>query len=115
MNKEVENKLFTSFQFVIGIIHKPKPIMYKTLLFITITATIFSSCTPDPQEDATEVCDCWSEAFKVSRMDEKKQIEAFDACQDLYKEVLQKFEDNPENKDKFVEAYDFCRENSGGH
>ncbi len=89
--------------------------MSKSLLLFLFFAALFTSCAPSPQEDATKVCDCWSKAFKLSRMDEAKQIEAFDACEKIYKDVLLKLENNPEDKGKFVEAYDYCRENPSGH
>jgi hypothetical protein len=80
----------------------------KNILFLA-TGFILVGCSGPTNDDATSVCSCYKELYKVSA-DETVMMEAIaDSCGKLHADVLRKLENDPEAHKTFIEAYTFCQ------
>jgi hypothetical protein len=82
----------------------------KQLLFTTaLFSLLFVSCAEPKDDRATAVCDCYKLLHRVGADEVEVMNFIADSCQTLHIEVLKELEGNPEEKELFDEAYEFCQ------
>lgn len=80
----------------------------KNVLYLAFSVLLFS-CSGPVTDDATAVCNCYKELYKISS-DETVQMEAIaDSCGKLHAQVLLKLESDSVAHKEFIEAYTFCQ------
>jgi hypothetical protein len=81
--------------------------MNKIIVFLFSIALL--SCSAPVNDDATAVCNCYKELYKISS-DKVVQMEAVtDSCQKLHAGILNKYESDSVAFNQFVEAYTYCQ------
>lgn len=81
----------------------------KKILAFGFVLTIFS-CQPPQDDRATAVCECHKLLHRVDPVNEPDLLNYLtDSCKTLYKGVLLEIENDPEEKLKFDEAFEFCQ------
>ncbi len=79
------------------------------VVLLLVLGVIIVGCSEPSNEDATAVCNCYKELYKISS-DETVMMEAIaDSCGKLHASILTKLESDPEAHKKFIEAYTFCQ------
>ena len=81
--------------------------MKNTLVLLFSMAVL--SCSGPVTEEASAVCNCYKELYKISSEDVIQLEAVTDSCQKLHAEVLSKLESDTVAFNKFVEAYTFCQ------
>ncbi len=81
----------------------------KSILMIFALALGLVSCTPPTHEGATAVCECYKELHRVNPEAIIQMEYVADSCKKLHISVLDKFKDNPEEKETFNKAYEHCQ------
>lgn len=82
--------------------------MRKILVIFSVLALV--SCETPQDDRATAVCNCYK---LMHRIDVDTELELLnyvaDSCQSLHAQVLNELKDQPEEKEKFDKAYEFCQ------
>lgn len=81
----------------------------KVSILIFLLSFVCVSCSTPIHEDATAVCDCYKELHRINPDNQSQMDFVADSCKKLHISVLQKFEENPENKIVFDKAYEHCQ------
>jgi hypothetical protein len=80
----------------------------KNILFYFILLIIISSsCYNNDNKEADNLCSCYTKLHR--ERNEDKILLIGDSCNKLYSEILQKYKDNNEGKEEFLNAYKECQ------
>lgn len=80
----------------------------KNIVYV-VFSLVFISCAGPVTEDATAVCECYRELYKIPA-EETVQMEAVaDSCGKLHANILRKLESDSVAHKEFIEAYTFCQ------
>ena len=81
--------------------------MKNTLIFIALLSLV--SCARPVTEEASAVCNCYKELYRIAEDDIVTMEAVADSCKKVHAAILNKLEGNQEEKDKFIEAYTACQ------
>jgi hypothetical protein len=73
--------------------------------YLFFLAFLFS-CSSTPNPDAKSLCDCYTLVFRAYG----EEAEAInDSCMVIYKDILEKYKDDPKGMSEFSESYADCQ------
>ena len=80
----------------------------KNVIYL-VSSLLVISCAGPVTDDATAVCGCYKELYKISSEETVEMEAVADSCGKLHAEVLRKLESDSVAHQEFIEAYTFCQ------
>jgi len=76
------------------------------LFFIVLSGVMFNACSEPTHPDADRLCNCYTQMYRANH-DALERIT--DSCNIIHMEILERFKDDSEEKEKFNAAYAVCQ------
>ena len=80
----------------------------RYLVLFALLSLFITNCDP-VNDDATSVCNCYKELYKISSDDEVQMQMVYDSCAKLHADVIIKLKDDTAAFNEYIEAYTFCQ------